>query len=667
MEDDSSRSSYSSYRAASSSHHRRQYDSDSDSSREYTSKSFHHNLKNDLPQYDDDSDDNTFARRKSKQSQKKNRGQKRKVFEDSDDDDEGSKKEEGPTLYCICRSPRMSQFMIACDKCLEWFHGECVKVTWTYSKKVDKYYCDACRSNDPTLEIVLKEPYASRERAKKEKAAKLAAKAAEQVHLKDHERAVEKENNFPFDSKLKMPPKRMDSDEERDNYQPEDEEDDEDFDDDDDDDEFKVSRGDNSKRKGQAKKGRPRKYAEKESKSKSKQRGRKKGQSNKTKSNKGRGRGVKKNDTKKSQKEHHRRGKHKTHHDDELDELKSKIPRHCFGPKCINSARKGSKYCSDECGVRLAKDRLVEILPKRIADWQKIPCAADKLSHNTLEEIRLEFNKINADLKEIDVKQAEFDAILEQGKLCQPYTEEESEKVLENDPDTDYQVFCFCCPQDVSLKAVSVLLEIFCPSCDRPTNLFYFQFLKHTERCFNKIEASSTYVSSIKPNTLTQIVNRDIFCNFYHPKQGNYCRRYEIDSLLFTSYNLSFVPFRLKVLCPEHFKDAKAGEDEVCGCPLRYKDDPFHTVDNIEGPVNELFCRLTRKKCIRHYGWEKVWQGGLDMKRLRLLWKFEELQYRQMKCLNQMNTRHGVLNLLLNRTTIAPDYKIEPIMEVGDE
>ena len=29
-------------------------------------------------------------------------------------------------------------------------------------------------------------------------------------------------------------------------------------------------------------------------------------------------------------------------------------PRQCYGPGCIEAARCGSKYCSDECGLKLA-------------------------------------------------------------------------------------------------------------------------------------------------------------------------------------------------------------------------------------------------------------------------------------------------------------------------
>eukprot|EP01116_Phalansterium_solitarium_P005265 TRINITY_DN1675_c0_g1_i1.p1 TRINITY_DN1675_c0_g1~~TRINITY_DN1675_c0_g1_i1.p1 ORF type:complete len:201 (-),score=1.22 TRINITY_DN1675_c0_g1_i1:65-667(-) len=32
-------------------------------------------------------------------------------------------------LYCLCRKPDHGGFMIGCDYCEEWFHGECVKVS----------------------------------------------------------------------------------------------------------------------------------------------------------------------------------------------------------------------------------------------------------------------------------------------------------------------------------------------------------------------------------------------------------------------------------------------------------------------------------------------------------------------------------------------------------
>ncbi|KAI8991481.1 hypothetical protein BDF20DRAFT_909256 [Mycotypha africana] len=48
-------------------------------------------------------------------------------------------------LYCICKRPYDApRFMIACDKCNEWFHGECIEIDEKQSEFIDLYYCDNC-------------------------------------------------------------------------------------------------------------------------------------------------------------------------------------------------------------------------------------------------------------------------------------------------------------------------------------------------------------------------------------------------------------------------------------------------------------------------------------------------------------------------------------------
>lgn len=36
-------------------------------------------------------------------------------------------------------------------------------------------------------------------------------------------------------------------------------------------------------------------------------------------------------------------------------------PRQCYGPRCTKTARWGSKYCSDECGMTLATNRIYQV------------------------------------------------------------------------------------------------------------------------------------------------------------------------------------------------------------------------------------------------------------------------------------------------------------------
>lgn len=41
--------------------------------------------------------------------------------------------------------------------------------------------------------------------------------------------------------------------------------------------------------------------------------------------------------------------------------LQTDFARQCYGPGCVNSARYGSKYCSDVCGTKLATSRIFQV------------------------------------------------------------------------------------------------------------------------------------------------------------------------------------------------------------------------------------------------------------------------------------------------------------------
>ncbi|KAI8370625.1 uncharacterized protein BYT42DRAFT_647849 [Radiomyces spectabilis] len=49
------------------------------------------------------------------------------------------------TLYCICRKPYdIPRFMIACDRCDQWFHGECIGISEKQGEFIDLYFCSGC-------------------------------------------------------------------------------------------------------------------------------------------------------------------------------------------------------------------------------------------------------------------------------------------------------------------------------------------------------------------------------------------------------------------------------------------------------------------------------------------------------------------------------------------
>ncbi|QSL65421.1 hypothetical protein MERGE_002731 [Pneumocystis wakefieldiae] len=53
-------------------------------------------------------------------------------------------KNENVELYCICQKPDTGCWMIACDGCDNWYHGECVKILEADEELLDKYFCDFC-------------------------------------------------------------------------------------------------------------------------------------------------------------------------------------------------------------------------------------------------------------------------------------------------------------------------------------------------------------------------------------------------------------------------------------------------------------------------------------------------------------------------------------------
>lgn len=73
------------------------------------------------------------------------------VTEESDDasekddggDSKNTKKSSEEQVFCICRRPE-SDFMIECDRCKEWYHGNCIGITKRKARSIDTYICDGC-------------------------------------------------------------------------------------------------------------------------------------------------------------------------------------------------------------------------------------------------------------------------------------------------------------------------------------------------------------------------------------------------------------------------------------------------------------------------------------------------------------------------------------------
>nr|XP_023489212.1 CXXC-type zinc finger protein 1-like [Equus caballus] len=318
----------------------------------------------------------------------------------------------------------------------------------------------------------------------------------------------------------------------------------------------------------------------------------------------------------------------KRKHPEQTDAKDPGLLRQCLGPGCVHPTRPGSKYCSDDCGMKLAADRIYNILPQRIQQWQKSPCIADEHGKKMLELIHREQQNAYIRLKDAESHFHELEAIILRGKQQAVCKDGEvirngwggAERYLVSCPTRPHSAllhWLFHYPvQSNEDERNSINLQIFCVSCGQPISRHIA--LRHMERCFAKYECKSSF-GSFYPTCIEGATR--LFCDVYDPQSKRYCKR-------------------LQVLCPEHSRDPKVPDDEVCGCPL------VHNVFELTGN----FCALPKILCNRHYCWEKLRRAEVDLERIRALHKLEELEEQENKVRTAMTNRAGLLALMLHQT-----------------
>lgn len=265
--------------------------------------------------------------------------------------------------------------------------------------------------------------------------------------------------------------------------------------------------------------------------------------------------------------------------------------RHCYGLNCRMTARPQSKYCSEVCGLGNATMRIFRILPTRIQEWNLSSCMAEDQNKRQLDSIRAKQATVRATLVELDKRNRELDSLVQRAKRCTLDL-----KALDNNESEDeMSMYCITCGHEIHSRTA----------------------IRHMEKCFNKYESQASFGSTFK----TKLEGNSIFCDFYNHVSNTYCKR-------------------LKVLCPEHSKDAKVSDSDVCGCPL---------VRNIFQLTGE-YCLAPKKNCFKHYVWEKIRRAEIDLERLRWMLKMDDLNDQEQKVRTAMASRAGVLGLMLHST-----------------
>ncbi|XP_051769249.1 CXXC-type zinc finger protein 1b [Ctenopharyngodon idella] len=527
---------------------------------------------------------------------------------------------ENAPLYCICRKPDINCFMIGCDNCNEWFHGHCINVTEKMAKAIREWYCQQCQKMDPSLSI----RYRKKNRDKDNEPERVEKRSSTPEYKIDKRRGSKVKRSarmcgecepctrtedcghcdFCKDMKkfggpnkirqkcrlrqcvvrarkmLRVRDEEFSLRERKDNIMHRDRRYLDDYDENDMEpyEHYKdrnASWGSDDDEDGPVYSPVPRKKAIKV-------------------------KHVKRRDKKFDKKKESRRHKQKQKHRDRLRHSERGDGRHggdtqqCLGPNCIEPARPNSKYCSEDCGMKLAANRIYEILPQRIQQWQQSPCVAEEQGKKQLERIRREQQAARMRLAEMERRFHELEGIIAKAKQ---QVVQQDEDVNETDSeDTDLQIFCVSCSHPVNPKVA----------------------LRHMERCYAKYESQTSF-GSIFPTRIEGATR--LFCDVYNPQSKTYCKR-------------------LQVLCPEHSRDPKVPADEVCGCPL---------VRNVFEPTGE-YCRVSKRKCNKHYCWEKLRRAEVDLERVRVWYKLDELFEQERNVRTAMTNRAGLLALMLHQT-----------------
>ncbi|MBN3319405.1 CXXC1 protein, partial [Atractosteus spatula] len=560
--------------------------------------------------------------------------------ESSMEGDNGENGENAP-VYCICRKPDINCFMIGCDRCNEWFHGNCINVTEKMAKAIREWYCGKCREKDSSLEIKYRlkksrEKEAELDRLEKQRgtpdfktdrrrgsrikrSARMCGECEPCRRTEDCAQCDFCKDMKKFGGPNKIRQKcrlrqcevrarvslfqegcrarvkkmlRVRDDEfqqlkEQEDGEPKDEPLSDEYD------EQEMELYQQYRAAGYEDHNMPwlsdeddgpfldpvlRKRAVKVKHVKRREK-----------------KSEKKKEEYKSRR-HKQKQKHKDRvkHSERAESRDVGGLRQCLGPGCVEASRPNSKYCSEDCGMKLAANRIYEILPQRIQQWQQSPCIAEEQGKKLLERIRREQQQARLRLQEMERRFHELESIIIKAKQ---QVVQQDEEVNEGDSDdTDLQIFCVSCSHPINPKVA----------------------LRHMERCYAKYESQTSF-GSMYPTRIEGATR--LFCDVYNPQSKTYCKR-------------------LQVLCPEHSRDPKVPADEVCGCPL---------VRDVFDPTGD-FCRVAKRKCNKHYCWEKLRRAEVDLERVRVWYKLDELFEQERNVRTAMTNRAGLLALMLHQT-----------------
>lgn len=151
--------------------------------------------------------------------------------------------------------------------------------------------------------------------------------------------------------------------------------------------------------------------------------------------------------------------------EDDSDVEVDLTPRQCHGMDCVLTARVGSKYCSDQCGLSLASLRIYQTLPERIREWNLTNCSASETNQKELVRIRSQLTTAREKLEEVDRQVEELEQLISRVKNLAPLDKDSDDSSDEEDDDR---------------KGGGT---VNCISCGKVKSSKLFQTSKHEKNC----------------------------------------------------------------------------------------------------------------------------------------------------------------------------------------
>ncbi|KAI6186814.1 hypothetical protein M3Y98_00173800 [Aphelenchoides besseyi] len=296
------------------------------------------------------------------------------------------------------------------------------------------------------------------------------------------------------------------------------------------------------------------------------------------------------------------------------------IAQQCYGPNCVKASRPGSKYCSDECGLKMADDRLRRILPSRVRDYYSVQPLAEKTDDKLIRDLTVRKALAEGEIEQANQFALTLNLYVSQLSRIEPTVQQNRSHVMK---DMSIVMSCGVCGEEVPLCTLA----------------------QHVNDCYAQLEQRSVYGSkhSLSENP------HELICDEFDANTGTYCKR-------------------LRFACSEHYDDNLGSQMKCCGYPMKWTSAKSLRLPEIFATLDMMLsggiCLRNRWHCNEHRLWEQNLRALLDSHRMRLNLYLDHISASYHRVAAAYRTRGDCLSLLTNWRTSSAEARRQEEMEI---